>query len=65
MQKQKSKIMEDQINEDEDCLVNILEHEDTNIDVQPTINHNRQHLSTENLFKESQNTIDSLNTCRT
>ncbi|CDW72037.1 UNKNOWN [Stylonychia lemnae] len=64
MKKQRSKILEDQVNEDEDCLVNILEHEDTNIDVQRTITHTRQHLSTENLFKESQNTMESLNTFR-
>eukprot|EP00347_Sterkiella_histriomuscorum_P006635 403352018 len=65
LKKHKSKIMEDKtINEDDDCLVNILDQEDTNIEVQPTISHTRQHLSTENLFRESQNTIETLNSFR-
>lgn len=47
-------------NEEEDCLVNILDQDETNIEVQPTLTHNRYHLSTENLFKECQNTIEIL-----
>ena len=38
--------------EDEDCLVNIMDYEETNIEVQPTLMHSRQHLATENLFKD-------------
>jgi len=45
-------------------LVNILEHEDTHIELQPTLVHTRQHLSTENLFRESQNTLDTLQSFR-
>lgn len=42
MKKHKSKIMEEHaFNEDDDCLVNILDQEDTNIEVQPTISHTR------------------------
>lgn len=53
-----------EIIEDEDCLVNIMDHEETNIEVQPTLMHTRQHLSTENLFKDIQNTIETQHSYR-
>ena len=46
--------------EDDDCMVNILDQEDTNIEVQPTLLHTRQHLSTENLLNTITNTIENL-----
>ena len=51
---------------DEDCLVNILECEEEGgcIEVQPTIMHTRQHLSTENLFREISNTIEGMHSVR-
>ena len=55
--------------EDDDCLVNILEMQDDNhIEVQPLITSSRQQMSTENLFggrdHQIQQTIESLNSFR-
>lgn len=46
--------------EDDDCLVNILEREETLIEANPALTHSRQHMSTENLYKETLQTIDQL-----
>jgi hypothetical protein len=39
--------------EDDDCLVNILEREETLAEAIPALSNSRQHMSTENLYKET------------
>jgi hypothetical protein len=39
--------------EDDDCLVNILEREESQSDATNVLTSGRQHMSTENLYKET------------
>ena len=48
------------MNEEDDCLVNILEHEETNIELQPTLNNPRQYSSTDNLLKDISKAFETL-----